>query len=313
MLGYFAKRLALAIGTVFAALLITFLLVHAGDGSPGAVRLGAGATEAQIAAENERMGWNDPLVVQFGDYLADLVRFDLGTSLVNGGDVASGLVNRLPVTAFIALFATILSGVVGIVLGVTAAVRGGRLGKAITAGAGIAISLPNFWVGVVLVYLIAIQLELLPATGYVPFAVDPVAWFTSLLLPVLTLAIGGAAIIARVANVGMREALAQEHIRTLRAMGTPEWRIRYLHALRFAAVPVVSVLGIQFIALFSGSVIIETLFALPGLGQASQQAALSSDFPTLVGVVLIATVVVVVINLLLDLVVAALDPKVRTA
>jgi peptide/nickel transport system permease protein len=112
---------------------------------------------------------------------------------------------------------------------------------------------------------------------------------------------------------GMREALGQEHIRTLRAMGTPEWRIRYIHALRFASVPVVSVLGIQFIALFGGSVIIENLFALPGLGQASQAAASSHDFPALIGVVVVATVVVVVINLLLDLVVAALDPKVRTS
>ena len=111
----------------------------------------------------------------------------------------------------------------------------------------------------------------------------------------------------------MREALRQEHIRTLRAMGTPEWRIRYLHALRFASVPVVSVLGIQFIALFGGSVIIENLFALPGLGQASQAATSSHDFPALIGVVVVATIVVVVTNLLLDLVVAALDPKVRTA
>jgi peptide/nickel transport system permease protein len=111
----------------------------------------------------------------------------------------------------------------------------------------------------------------------------------------------------------MREALGQEHIRTLRAMGTPAWRIRYVHALRFASVPVVSVLGIQFIALFGGSVIIENLFALPGLGQAGQAAASSHDIPALISVVVVATVVVVVVNLVLDLVVAALDPKVRTA
>jgi peptide/nickel transport system permease protein len=135
----------------------------------------------------------------------------------------------------------------------------------------------------------------------------------SLLLPVLTLAVGGAAIVARTANAGMREALAQEHIGTLRAMGTPPWRIRYVHALRFASVPVISVLGIQFIALFGGSVIIENLFALPGLGQASQAAVSAHDFPALIGVVVVATVVVVLTNLLLDLVVAALDPKVRTA
>jgi peptide/nickel transport system permease protein len=313
MLGYLARRLALAAGTVLTAVLISFLLVHATDTSPGAIRLGVGGTPERIAAVNEALGWNRPLYVQFFDYVGNLVQGDLGTSLIDGRSIAADLTARVPVTASIALFATILSGIIGVVLGVTAAVRGGRTARVITTGSGIALSLPAFWVGVLLVYLLALQLGWLPATGYVPFATDPVAWFRSLALPVLTLAVGGAAIVARTANAGMREALAQEHIRTLRAMGTPEWRIRYVHALRFASLPVVSVLGIQFIALFGGSVIIENLFALPGLGQAGQSAAVSSDFPALTGVVIVATVVVVVINLLLDLVVAALDPKVRAA
>ena len=313
MLAYVARRLALAVGTVLAAVVISFLLVHLTDTTPGAVRLGPGGTPERIAAENEALGWNRPLYVQFFDYLGDLVRGDLGTSLIDGRSIAADLAARVPVTASIALFATILSGVIGVVLGVTAAVRGGRTARIITTGSGIALSLPAFWVGIILVYLLALQFGWLPATGYVPFAVDPAGWFTSLMLPMLTLAIGGAAIIARTANAGMREALGQEHIRTLRAMGTPEWRIRYVHALRFASLPVVSVLGIQFIALFGGSVIIENLFALPGLGQAGQIAAASSDFPALTGVVIVATVVVVLINLLLDLAVAALDPKVRTA
>lgn len=313
MLSFVARRLVFALGTVFASVVISFLLVQATDGSPGAIRLGPGATAEQIAAENAELGWDRPLLVQFGDLLADLVRFDLGTSLIDGRDIGADLATRLPVTASIALLATALSGVVGIVLGVTAAVRGGRIGQGITSGAGVALSLPAFWVGILLVYALSLQLGLLPATGYVRFGADPAGWLLSLALPVLTLAIGGAAIVARTANAGMREALAQEHIRTLQAMGTPQWRIRYVHALRFASVPVISVLGIQFIALFGGSVIIENLFALPGLGQASQSAAVSHDFPALIGVVVVATVVVVLTNLVLDLAVAALDPKVRTA
>ncbi|MGY2078493.1 ABC transporter permease [Modestobacter sp. SYSU DS0657] len=313
MLAFIARRLAMAIGTVLAAVVISFLLVHATDTSPGAVRLGTNATAERIVAENEALGWNRPLHTQFLDYLGDLVRGDLGTSLIDGRSIAADLADRVPVTASIALFATVLSGVLGVFLGVTAAVRGGRLARVITTGSGVALSLPVFWVGILLVYVLALQLGWLPATGYVPFTADPAGWFTSLLIPVLTLTIGGAAIVARTANAGLRQALAQEHVRTLRAMGTPEWRIRYVHALRFASLPVVSVLGIQFIALFGGSVIIENLFALPGLGQAGQAAAASSDFPALVGVVVVATVVVVVINLLLDLVVAALDPKVRAA
>jgi peptide/nickel transport system permease protein len=313
MLAYVARRLALAVGTVFAAVLITFLLVHAGSGSPGAVRLGPGATAAEIASENHDLGWDRPLIVQFGDTIGHLVRLDFGTSLIDGRDLGADLASRLPVTASIALLATLLSGIVGVLLGVAAAVRGGRFAKFINSGAGIALSLPAFWVGILFVYVLSLQLGWLPATGYTRFADDPVGWITSLLIPILTLSVGGAAIIARTASVGMREALQQEHIRTLRAMGTPAWRIRYVHALRFASVPVVSVLGIQFIALFGGSVIIENLFALPGLGQASQNAASQHDFPALISVVVVATVVVVVTNLMLDLVVAALDPKVRTA
>jgi peptide/nickel transport system permease protein len=313
MLAYVARRLALAVGTVFAAVLISFLLVHATPGSPGAIKAGAGGTAAEIAAYNHQLGWDQPLWKQFADYLGQLVRLDFGTSLIDSRDIGADLAARLPVTASIALFATLLSGIVGVVLGVTAAVRGGRFGRFITSSSGVALSLPAFWVGILLVYVLSLQLGWLPATGYIRFTDDPAGWFTSLLLPVLTLTVGGAAIIARTAGAGMREALRQEHIRTLRAMGTPSWRIRYVHALRYASVPVVSTLGIQFIALFGGSVIIENLFALPGLGQASQAASSSHDLPALVGVVVIATIVVVVTNLLLELVVAALDPKVRTA
>src|SRR3954452_16928633 len=313
MLAYVARRLALAIGTVFAAVLITFLLVHASPGTPGAVKAGAGASAAEIAQANHDLGWDRPLIVQFGDTLGHLARFDFGTSLIDGRDIGTDLAARLPVTASIALLATLLSGILGVFLGVTAAVRGGRFGRFINSGAGIALSLPAFWVGILFVYVLSLQLGWLPATGYVEFSVDPVGWITSLLIPILTLSVGGAAIIARTASVGMKEALQQEHIRTLRAVGTPEWLIRYIHALRYASVPVISVLGIQFIALFGGSVIIENLFALPGLGQTSQISAASHDFPALISVVVVATLVVVVTNLLLDLVVAALDPKVRTA
>ncbi len=313
MLGYVARRLAFAIVTILAAVLITFLLVHATPGSPGAIVLGPGATPDEIAVKNAQLGWDRPLVTQFFSYLGGLVRGDLGTSIIDSHSISDDLLARLPVTGFIALFSTLLSGVVGVLLGVAAAVRGGILGRIIGTGSGIALSLPGFWVAILLAYALAIQAGIFPATGYVNFSDSPLMWFESLVLPVLALSVGGAAIIARTAAAGMREAMRQEHIRTLRAMGTPIWRIRYLHALRYASVPVISVLGIQFIALFGGSVIIENVFAMAGLGQASQTATSSHDFPALIGVVVVATTVVVLTNLVLDLLVAALDPKVRTA
>src|SRR3954454_13266209 len=223
MLGYLARRLALAVVTVLVAVLISFLLVHATDGSPGAIVLGPGATPAEIAAKNTELGWDRPLAVQFFDYLGALVRGDLGTSIIDSRDIGKDLATRLPVTGFIALFATLLSGIVGVVLGVTAAVRGGRFGTFITSSSGVALSLPAFWVGILLVYVLSIQLGWLPATGYVAFADDPVGWAKSLLLPVLTLTRGGAAVIFSKAGAGVRRAMRQEHIRTLRAMGTPQW------------------------------------------------------------------------------------------
>jgi peptide/nickel transport system permease protein len=313
MVGYVARRLAFAVVTVLAASVVSFLLVHASGSSPGQITAGAGAGPAQVAAANRALGWDQPLVTQYLTWLGHAASGNLGVSLIDGHNIWSDLMNRLPVTASIAVFATVASGILGVLIGVAAAVRGGRLDRAVTFGSGVVLSLPQFWIGVVLVYLIALKAGLLPATGYVPFTTSPGQYAQSLLLPVVTLAITGTAVIARTTRTGMISALRQEHIGTLQALGTPPWRIRYIHALRFAGGPVVSVLGIQFIALFGGSIVIEQLFALPGLGQAAANAIGSSDFPAVQGVVVVATVVVVITNLLLDLVLAALDPKVRTA
>lgn len=303
----------MGIGTLAMAYTLTFLLVHSTGNSPGAVRAGINGTPETIAAENEALGWNRPLPVQYIDGLWDLAQLDMGKSLTNGGDIRSNMEDRLPVTASVAALATLASGLLGTMIGVLAAVRGGLAQKFATFGASLALSLPSFWVGVVLIYVLSIRLDLFPATGYTPLLDDPRGWLSSLTIPVIALAIGASAIVSRQAAAGMKAALARDHITTLRAVGTPEWRIRYIHALRLASLPIVAILGVQFIVLFGGSVIIENLFNLPGLGQAGQAAALSSDFPSLVAVVVVSTGVVVVMNLILDLLLAALDPKLRVA
>ncbi len=314
MLRYIGRRLLIAIGTVFTSSIISFLLVHATKGSPGAVALGMGALPSDIGKFNQSVGWNDPWVTQYLRWLGHLLHGSLGESIIDSRPILDDLLARLPVTASMAFSATILSAVVGVLLGVAAAVRGGFVDRAISVVSGVSFSLPAFWVGIVLVYFLAIVHPLLPATGYVsPMDGGIGGWARSLTLPVLALAIGGAAGVARTARASMLDAIQAEHIRTLRAMGTPEWRIRYVHALRFASVPVVAVLGMQFVLLFSGSVVAEQLFALPGLGQASAAAASSHDFPVVQAIVLIATTVVVVTNLVIDLAIGMLDPKVRVA
>ncbi|WP_307431682.1 ABC transporter permease [Pseudarthrobacter defluvii] len=310
---FITKRLLMALATVLVVAVLAFLLVHAMPGSPGAVSLGAGASQDAIDEVNQRLGWNDPLFTQFFTWLGSAVHGDLGVSLIDGRSVSADLASRLPVTASLAAGATILSAVLGIALGVTAAVRGGVLDQLIGGFVGLLVALPAFWVGIIFVYLFAVQSSVFPATGYVPFEVSPQDWALSLALPVITLAVGGAAFIARQTRASMLEALQQEHIRTLRATATPTWKILYVHALRYASLPIVAGIALQFIGLFGGSVIAEQLFAMPGLGQAVQSSVSTHDAPAVQGVVVIATVVVVAVNLVLELATKFLDPKLRAS
>ena len=310
---FISKRLLMALATVLVVAVLAFLLVHAMPGSPGAVSLGAGASQEAIDEVNQRLGWSDPLLVQFFGWLGDAVQGNLGVSLIDGRSVSADLANRLPVTASLAAGATVLSAVLGIGLGVTAAVRGGIVDRIVSGICGMAVALPAFWIGIIFVYLFAVQSSVFPATGYVPFEDSPQDWALSLALPVITLAVGGAAFIARQTRASMLEALQQEHIRTLRATATPTWKILYIHALRYASLPIVAGIALQFIGLFGGSVIAEQLFAMPGLGQAVQTSVSTHDAPSVQGVVVIATIVVVAVNLVLELATKFLDPKLRAS
>ena len=313
MVVFILKRVGFAILTLLVATWIAFMLVHLSGSTPGGVALGQSATPEQVIAYNESIGWYDPWIVQYVDWLGQVLQGNLGVSLIDGRPIGPDIAKRLPVTAALALFGTLLSAVAGIVLGVTAAVRGGAADRFITALSGVLLSVPVFWVGVLLVYVFAVQLHLLPATGFVPFAVDPAAWARSLVLPVLTVAITSMAGIARQTRASMSETLTQEHMRTLRAVGTPTTRIVYVHALRGASLPILAIVAIQFIVLFGGSVVIEVLFALPGIGQAMQAATGSADLPFVQALVLVATLVVVVVNLVLELLNRTLDPKLRAS
>ena len=313
MVVFILKRVGFAILTLLVATWIAFMLVHLSGSTPGGVALGQSATPEQVIAYNESIGWYDPWIVQYADWLGQVLQGNLGVSLIDGRPIGPDIAKRLPVTAALALFGTLLSAVAGIVLGVTAAVRGGAADRFITALSGVLLSVPVFWVGVLLVYVFAVQLHLLPATGFVPFAVDPAAWARSLVLPVLTVAITSMAGIARQTRASMSETLTQEHMRTLRAVGTPTTRIVYVHALRGASLPILAIVAIQFIVLFGGSVVIEVLFALPGIGQAMQAATGSADLPFVQALVLVATLVVVVVNLVLELLNRTLDPKLRAS
>ena len=313
MLIFVLRRVGFAILTILIATWIAFVLVHLSGSTPGGVALGQTATPEQVTAYNVSVGWYEPWLMQYWNWLVQVLQGNLGTSLIDGRPIGPDIAKRLPVTAALAVLGTLVSAVVGIVMGVVAAVRGGGVDRTITAISGILLSLPAFWVGVILVYFFSVRLRLLPATGFVPFATNPEAWLKSLILPVITIAIVSAAGIARQTRASMSETLTQEHMRTLRAVGTPTTRIIYVHALRGASLPILASVAIQFIVLFGGSVVIEVLFALPGIGQAMQAAVGSADLPFVQALVLVATVVVVLVNLVLELLNRALDPKLRAS
>jgi len=313
MVIFVLKRVGFAVLTILIATWIAFVLVHLSGSTPGGVALGQSATPEQVTAYNVKIGWYEPWIVQYLNWLGQVLQGNLGVSLIDGRPIGPDIAKRLPVTAAIAVLGTLVSSIVGIVMGVVAAVRGGAVDRAITALSGILLSLPAFWVGVILVYFFSVQLRLLPATGFVPFATNPEAWLKSLILPVVTIAIVSAAGIARQTRASMSETLTQEHMRTLRALGTPTTKIIYVHALRGASLPILASVAIQFIVLFGGSVVIEVLFALPGIGQAMQAAVGSADLPFVQALVLVATVVVVLVNLALELLNRTLDPKLRAS
>lgn len=313
MVIFILKRFGFAVLTLVVATVIAFVLVHLSGSTPGGVALGQAATPEEVHAYNVALGWYDPWIVQYANWVGQVLTGNLGVSLIDGRDIAADISKRLPVTAALAVFGTLLSCVVGVVMGVVAAVRGGAVDRVLAGISGILLSLPAFWVGVLLVFLFAVQLRLLPATGFVPLATDPGAWARSLVLPVLTIAITSAAGIARQTRASMGEVLTQEHMRSLRALGTPTNRIIYVHALRGASLPILASIAVQFIVLFGGSVVIEVLFALPGIGQAMQASVGSADLPFVQALVLVATVVVVLVNLALELLNRALDPKLRAS
>jgi peptide/nickel transport system permease protein len=220
---------------------------------------------------------------------------------------------RLPATLSLVIGSTVIATVCGLAFGVLAALRTGALGTAVDTVALAGLAIPNFFLGLLLVGWFAVTLRLFPATGYVPASQSPAGWLRSLVLPVVTLAAPGAAAIARQTRDAMREVLRQPFIRTLRAAGVPRRVVIGKHALRNAAVPVVTVIGLIFIGSLSGTVLVESVFALPGLGGLAVQAASQHDLPLIQGVAVYFTVIVICVNLLADVTCSWLDPRLRVS
>ncbi len=312
MIGVVIGRLLGAVPILLLVSLITFGMIHLIPGDPAAVMAGLSATPAEIEQLRQDLGLNQPLMGQLLHWYGGLLHGNLGRSLLLGQDVLEAVLQRLPVTLSLSLYGLVLTLLIGVVGGIIAALRHNTIIDSVAmVVAMIGISMPSFFFGPLLVLLFAVKLGWLPSGGYVPFMTDPLGWLSAATLPAVSLALLQVGLLARITRSTMLEVLRQDYVRTARAKGLSAWSVVGKHALANAMIPIVTVVGIAVSLLVSGSVVIETIFSVPGIGQLLTQAVLNRDYPLVQGGLLLLTTLLVVVNIGVDIFYAALDPRVR--
>jgi peptide/nickel transport system permease protein len=311
MLATLARRLALSIPLVLIVTAISFILVGLLPGTAAITILGSNATPAEIAALNRQLGLNKPIWDQYWQWLSHLMHGNLGVSSLTGTSVAANLNSRLGVTLSLVLGAMAVTLILGVALGVFTALRRGVFSRTIDTLAIAGLAIPSFWLALILIFLFSVRLRILPSIGYVSPGTSLAEWSRSLVLPVAALALSMITTVAKQTRDSMLQALSSPFVVSLRANGISERRIIFKHALRNAGIPIVTVSGLLFINSLTGAVFIEQIFVLPGLGSAVVSATSQRDIPTVQGVALYLTLLVVAANVVVDLAYAALNPKVR--
>jgi peptide/nickel transport system permease protein len=309
--SFLIRRLLSGAALIIVVGSLTFLIIGMSGSDPVREILGENATDEQVAQRASELGLDRPLLIRYADWLLHAIQGDFGASWVTNTQVTTMMAQRLPVSLSLVIASTLVTAIISAILGVVAGVRRGGLDRGVQVLAVVGYALPNFWVGVMLVSVFAISLRWLPATGYTPFLDDPQAWALGLILPVAALAIGSIASTTQQVRAATVEVLDEDFVRTLNARGLPPGRIIVRHVLRNAAGPALTVLSLQFVGLLAGAVVIERVFALPGLGSLVVSSAITGDLPVVLGVVLVMVVIVVIVNLLLDVLAGWLNPKVR--
>lgn len=312
MLGYIGRRLLLVLPTIFVPLLLVFLLLRLAPGDPAAQVLGDQATPDQVAALRHEMGLDLPMAIQFVIWLKHVVTLDLGTSFFFKQKIIDILPAYALVTVQVALLALLIAIVVGACAGVAAALnRDTLVDRGLVALAVLCLSLPEFWFALLLIFLFAVTWRIFPVAGYVAPSEGLVASFMTIALPAIALGLRQSALMTRMMRSSMLDVLEEPYITTARAQGLPERRVIARYALRVAAAPFVTVAGLSASYLLSGVVAIELIFSLPGLGKLLIDAVARRDYPVVEGAVLAIAVMLAILNLAIDLVYAALDPRVR--
>ncbi len=311
MVGYIVQRVLAAIPVMGFVALIVFLLLRL-SGDPAAILAGDAATPEQIARIRDQLGLNDPLYVQFFSWIADMLRGDFGTSLLSGTPVTQMIAQRMEPTLSLAITTITLSVIIAVPLGVIAAWKQGTLiDRFVMLISVVGFSVPVFVIGYLMISFFSMELRWFPVQGFRSISQGFGPFIERITLPTLTLTLLYVALIARITRTSMLEILGEDYIRTAHAKGLPEAKVLMRHALRNCSVPIITVIGIGFALIISGVVVTESVFNLPGLGRLTLDAVLARDYPVIQAVILLASLVYVVVNLLIDIAYVLLDPRIR--
>ena len=312
MFSYILRRVLSTVPVMAIVALFVFSLLYIAPGDPAAVIAGDQASPADVERIRQGLGLDRPFLVQFGTWLWRILHGDLGTSIFTNLPVAALIAQRIEPTLSLMVLTLVLTIVVAVPLGVLAAWKAGSwVDRTIMAFAVFAFSLPVFVVGYVLAYVFALQFEWLPVQGYTPLAEGFWPWLQNLILPAMALGSVYIALIARITRASMLEVLQQDYIRTARAKGLDQRSILFVHALKNAAVPIITVIGIGVALLIGGAVVTESVFAIPGLGRLTIDAILRRDYPVIQGIVLMFSFLYVLVNLMVDVTYTLVDPRIR--
>ena len=312
MTGYILRRLVLMLPVLVIVAVIIFGLIHITPGDPAAVMAGEDATASDVEEMRERLGLNEPLHIQFFEWSLDAIRLDFGDSIFLRQPVTEAMMERVQPTFLLTLYALTLALLISIPAGVIAAVKRNSLVDRLLMVMSISgAAVPSFFFGIVLILLFAVILGWLPSGGYVDIGDDPIQHFKIMILPTIALGFSTAGLLSRMVRSTMLDVLKEDYVRTAYAKGLPNRHVILIHALRNAMIPAMTVLGISLAGLLGGSVVIETVFSLPGMGRLVVQSIGRRDFPVIQGVVLITAVIQLFVMLLIDVLYVYVDPRVR--
>jgi peptide/nickel transport system permease protein len=312
MRGYVIKRILATIPVMAVVAVFVFGLLRLTPGDPAAVIAGDYANPKDVERIREKLGLNEPLYTQFGLWMSQLSRGDLGTSIFSGLPVTDLIVQRLEPTMSLTVLTMIIAISVAIPLGTLAAWKSGTwIDRGVMVFAVLGFSLPVFWLGFLLIYAFAMQLSIFPVQGYVGLSQGLLPFLKHLILPALTLGLVYTALIARMTRASLIEVLQEDYVRTAYAKGVRSGSVLIRHALKNAALPVVTIIGVGFALLIGGAVVTESVYAIPGLGRLTVDAILHRDYPVIQGMILVVSAMYVLVNLMVDLSYALLDPRIR--